>query len=250
VSEERKLLIKQDETLDDLIMGGLKIIQARQGYRFSVDSVILAHFPELNRIRKIVDLGTGNGVIPLLLSHRSSTVELTGIEIQESMVDRARRSVEYNQMDNRIEIIKADIKETANLLPEGFAEMIISNPPFWKKGEGRISKNKEEAIARHEIQVDLEHIAEAAVHILCPGGKLCIIHRADRLPEIVETFGKKQLILKRIRMVHAFSDREARQLLLEAQKNGSRGFSVLPPLIIYDKAGEYGEEIKGIYNRA
>lgn len=249
MSEERNLLINKEETLDDLILGGLKIIQARAGYRFSLDSVLLAHFPDLNRVGKVVDLGTGNGIIPLLLSYRSSAMEIMGIEIQESMVARARRSIKYNHLENRIKIIKADITEIVNVLPKGFADLLISNPPFWKKGEGHISNNKEEAIARHELQVDLEHIVKAAEHILCPGGKFCIIQRADRLPELVETCNKYQLSLKRMRMIHSFFEKEARQLLLEVQKNGNRSFSVLSPLIIYNKPGEYGEEIKKMYKK-
>jgi len=247
MTETRPSLIKKDETLDDLILGGLKLIQSRRGYRFSLDAVLLAYFSDVKKVRTAVDLGTGNGVIPLLLSHRSPCVNLIGIEIQDSMVERARRGIKYNKLENRIKIMQEDIKNIDRNSLEGIADLVVSNPPFWKKGEGRVSINPEVAVARHEIHIEMGQIITAASHILQPEGKLCMVQRADRLPEIMKLFEQNRLVVKRLRMVHSYIDREAKLILIEGQKTGTGGFVVFSPLIIYEKPGEYCKELKEIY---
>lgn len=247
MDSKRNNLIYNDETLDDLILGGLKLIQASRGYRFSLDAVLLAHFPELKENFTIVDLGTGNGVIPVLLLTRSPHIKITGLEIQEHMVDRAKRTIKYNHLEEQIEIIEGNIKDINAILPKDYADLVVSNPPFWKKEEGKLSENEEEAVARHEITVDLKSIVSAGSYILRDGGKMCIIHRADRLPEIIYNFEQNHLRLKRLRTVHPFHDREAKLILAEGQKNGRGGFTILPPLIVYKQPGEYCDELKQLY---
>ena len=173
-------MVNQD-TLDDLLINDLKVFQARQGYRFSIDAVLLAHFPELEAVKNIIDIGTGSGVIPLLLSQRTRA-NITGIEIQEAMAARAAKSVELNNLEGQINIIRADINRIQNLLPAGCADLVVSNPPYWKKGEGKLSANPEEAVARHEIALTLEQLIRQAAYLLVPRGKLALIQRADRLP--------------------------------------------------------------------
>ncbi len=246
MDKREKTIINEDESLD-YILGGLELIQPLKGYRFSLDSVLLAHFPGLEGTNTIVDLGTGSGIIPLLLSLRAPSARIIGIEVQDSMVKRARRTVKHNKLENRIEILQEDIKYIRNKLPGNFAELVISNPPFWKEGEGKICENKEEAIARHELLIDMGQITAAAHHILSSGGRFCIIQRADRLPEIMKILEKNKLVPKKLRTVHSFINQEAQKILIEAQKNGHGGFTVFPPLIIYDRAGEYSEEIKNFY---
>lgn len=240
-------LIDNEESLDELILGGLKIFQAKKGYRFSLDAVLLAHFPELKGVQQVVDIGTGNGVIPLILSQRGSLFKIDGIEIQENMVIRATKSIILNKMQERIKILHADVRNIENYLPGGYADLVLSNPPFWKKGEGRISKNQEEAIARHELYLDMEELLDRAAYLLASSGILAIIQRADRLEEIITLFNKKGFLLKRLRMVHSFVDREAKLFLIEGQKKGRGTLRVLPPLIIYKEKGEYCEEIKQLY---
>jgi tRNA1Val (adenine37-N6)-methyltransferase len=244
---DEQALLKADETLDDLIMGGLKLIQAVQGYRFSIDAVLLAHFLELTGVERVIDLGTGSGVIPLLLAERSPQVKIIGIELQAGMVERARRSVSLNGLQDRIEIVQADIREIDKSLPGGSAELVLSNPPFWKKGEGCVSCQAERAAARHELHLNLEELVTQGAYLLRPGGKLAIIQRAERLEESLEILRRSQLTLTRLRMVHAFLDRKAGLVLLEAVKSRRGRLTILPPLIIYAQAGQYSPEIQAIY---
>ncbi|MEN6325018.1 MAG: tRNA1(Val) (adenine(37)-N6)-methyltransferase [Syntrophomonas sp.] len=236
-----------DESIDDLILGGLKLIQAREGYRFSLDAVLLAHFAGLKGVDRAVDLGTGNGIIPLLLAHRSPSLSITGIELQTGMVERACRNVEYNGIEQRIEIIQGDIRKVEQILSRGWAELVLSNPPFWRKGEGLLNNHPEEAIARHEIELELPEMLAAAVYLLAAHGKLVFIHRAERLLEIMEQLADYKLAPRRLRLVHPFADRDANLLLVEAEKNGKGKLQILPPLIIYEKPGIYCAEIKQIY---
>lgn len=245
--ESKQELVYSDETLDNLILGGYKLIQAVHGYRFSLDAVLLAHFPALERVHNVVDLGTGNGVIPLLLATRSPSITITGLEMQESMADRANRTINYNGLESRIRIVKGDLNDINDIFPANYTDLVVSNPPFWKKGEGKISQNEEEAIARHEIFLDLPALIAAGAYILRPGGNMCIIHRADRLMEIIDIYEKNKLHLKKLRTIHPFCDREAKLVLVEGQKNGGSGFTILPPLIIYKKPGEYCDELQQLY---
>jgi tRNA1Val (adenine37-N6)-methyltransferase len=244
---DRQEIVKPEETLDDLILGNMKVIQAVRGYRFSLDAVLLAHFSELDGIKQAIDLGTGSGVIPILLAVRSPGIRISGIEIQPAMVDKARRSVNLNGLDGRIKIIQGDIKEIHKCLQGGCADLVLSNPPFWKTGEGHISINPEEAIARHEINLKLEELVGQGAYLLRQGGKMTIIQRADRLAELMDIFARHKLSLKRMRMVHSFADRNAGLVLLEGQKNRPGNLTILPPLIIYEQPGEYCAEIKLIY---
>jgi tRNA1Val (adenine37-N6)-methyltransferase len=239
--------MQNNETLDDLILGGLKVFQPRRGYRFSLDAVLLAHFPGPEPPAVAVDLGTGCGVISLLLAHRFPECRCYGLEIQADMVDRARRSVAYNRLEHRIRIFHHDIRSVAALLPAHSADLVVSNPPFRKMGEGHISQNQSMAIARHELQVELFQVIEAAAYLLPPGGRFCLVHRADRVAEIESLLDKNRLRLKRLRMVHSFPDGPARLALLEGQKEWRGGADVLSPLIIYDVPGSYSREIRSLY---
>ncbi|MDD3890031.1 MAG: tRNA1(Val) (adenine(37)-N6)-methyltransferase [Syntrophomonadaceae bacterium] len=243
----KKELVYSDETLDDLILGDFKLIQAVQGYRFSLDAVLLAHFPVLGGVRNVVDFGTGSGVIPILLATRSPSITVTGLELQESMVDRANRTINYNGLVEKIKIINGGINNVNDIFPANYTDLVVTNPPFWKKGEGKISQNEEEAIARHEISLDLPTLIAAGAYVLRQGGNMCIIHRADRLSEIINIYEKNKLHLKRLRTIHTFCDREAKLVLVEGQKNGGGSFTILPPLIIYKKPGEYCDELQQLY---
>lgn len=237
----------QEESLDDLVLGGMKLFQSREGYRFSLDAILLAHFPVLDGIKQAVDLGTGNGVIALLLAYRAPSLRVTGIEIQESMIKRARKNIAFNHLEERIDLIQADIKNIKEYLPPQGAELVVSNPPFWKKGEGKLSLNPEKAVARHELEVELADLVRAAAYILLPRGCFCLIQRAERLQEIARLFSANGLVLRRIRPVYPLPEREARMILLEGQKGGAGGLTILPPLFVYENPGVYSAELQKLY---
>lgn len=242
-------LVREEESLDDLILGDLKVIQPRRGYRFSLDAILLAHFPVLAGVQSAVDLGSGSGVIPLILSWRSPTTGIIGIELQPDMAERSRRSVSYNELNERIRIIQADIRHIKAALPPASAGLVVCNPPFWKKGEGHISNHPGEAIARHELEVDFLDICVAAAYLLKDGGHFCVIQRAERLAEVVAAMTASRLQTSRIRAVHSFAGEEATLVLVEGKKKSRGGVRILPPLIIYDSPGVYNSEVKRWYGR-
>ncbi len=241
------MVLKANETLDDLIIGNLKIIQPIKGYRFSIDAVLLTHFPDLSAINQVVDLGTGSGVIPLLLSQRSSSLQITGVELQLEMVERAQRSVRFNSLEDRIKIIQADIRNIKEIVPGGSAELVLSNPPFWKQGQGHINKNQEEAIARHELELTLDEVVEAGAYLLAKDGRMAIIHRAERLNEIKSTMSRHRLFINRIRPVLSYHDHEATLVLVEACKAKVTVINEMAPMVIYTRPQEYSEEVKRLY---
>lgn len=240
-------LNREDESLDDLLLGNMKLIQSRRGYRFSLDAVLLAHFPDLKGVNHVVDLGTGSGIIPLLLAFRSRFIRITGIEIQEVLAERANRNVALNALQDQIRIIKGDIKEINRLINAESCDLVISNPPFYKINEGHISKNEEQSIARHELQIKLPELIEKSGYLLKKGGRLALIHRVDRIIEILEIIKKQFFIPKKIRMIHSRIDEPAKLFLLEVQKQGKGQLSVLPPFIIYEKNNDYSPELKAYY---
>lgn len=241
--------LKNEESLDDLILGDMKIMQSKVGYRFSIDAVLLANFADIEKAHNILDLGTGNAVIPLLLSHRARDLEINAVEIQKEMYERAIRNIELNNKAQQIKIFNTDIKEIEKyFLPASF-DCTISNPPFWKKGEGKTSKHIEAAIARHEIEIDLEGIVEKSAYLLKTGGKMSIIHRSDRLLELLDLCQKNKIYPSRLRMIHSFIDSSAKLFLLEATNKKRTSMQIMQACIIYEQPGIYSKEICRIYDR-
>lgn len=237
---------ENQDTLDDLLINDMKVFQARRGYRFSIDAVLLAHFPGLEHTKKIIDIGTGSGVIPLLLSQRTGA-SITGVEIQTRMAQRALKSIRHNGLDEQIKIIQADINQIETILPGACADLVVSNPPYWKAGEGKINSNQEEAMARHEITLTLEQLIFKSTYLLPSGGKLALIQRADRLQEVLHLLTTYRFAVHRLRTVHSRSRAEARMILLEAVKDSRQGTIIMPPLYIYQEDGTYSREIEEIY---
>ncbi len=243
-----KKRIPEDESLDDLILGQMKLWQSKKGYRFSIDAVLLAHFPLLDRVDQVVDLGTGSGVIPLLLAYRKPGLKITGLELQKGLAQRARRSVAYNRLEQNIRIIEGDIKNTARILPGGRVDLVTSNPPYWKKGEGKAPACPETALARHELAIDFNQVVEQAGYLLAAEGCLALIQRSARLQEALQVMQHHGLKATRLRMIHSFPDQAARLFLLEGKKTGAEtGLDIRPPLFIYQGPGKYCEEINAIY---
>ncbi|MDR1615845.1 MAG: methyltransferase [Syntrophomonadaceae bacterium] len=238
------------ESLDDLLLGGYKIIQPKKGYRFAIDAVLLAHFPELATCRQAVDLGTGGGIIPVILSYRCPGLKIVGVEIQHSMAERAKRSIKYNSLESTVDIKLGDIKEIHKYLPSEQADLVTCNPPFWRKGDGKLNLNEEICGARHEIWAELNDFIKAAEYLLRGQGSLYMIQRTERLQEIIERLRENRLSLLTLRLVHSFSDKKAALVMLRASKGDiRRPLTVEPPLIIYSAPGIYGDEVLRYYAR-
>lgn len=239
----------ENETLDDLLIGGMKLLQSRSGYRFSIDAVLLSMWTNLKNVRQAADLGTGSGVIPLLLSQRSATLSLDALELQPVLAERARKNVLNNVLSDRIRVIPGDIRHIANFLPPENYDLVLSNPPFFRVGEGIINPNPEKATARHELSVTLADILSAGQFLLHTGGRIALILNAARLPELVQLLAASQLALRRLRLVHPRADRPATMLLAEAVKLPRAALTVDPPLFIYQPDGSYTPEIQSWYER-
>jgi len=240
--------LKPGETLDDLTRDGMKVIQSKNGYRFSMDSVLLAHFAEVNPGDEVLDLGCGCGVISFLLASREPSCRITGLEIQPELADRARRGAEFNGVAHRIDIINGDLRQVELFSGNRRFNLIVANPPFWRRGEGRPNPDREKLIARHEVESTLEDYVDAARRLLVGGGRLAMVHRADRLLEIANTCAQKSLALSRIRFIHPYLNRDANLLLVEAVKGTKARVRILPPLVVYNSDGSYTEEIFRIYS--
>ncbi len=238
------------ETLDSLPIGGLEFYQARDGYRFSLDPVLLARFVRIKNRARVVDLGAGCGVLSLLLAKIGSPASVIGVERQEIMAERAMRNVSHNALDATVRILAGDIREIRTLLPCGQFDLVVSNPPFRQPDCGRVAPGDERAAARHELFGGLETFVRAASWLLNNGGAFAVIHLAERLAELLSLMQQERLQPKRIRMVHPHADEAARLVLVEGVKSAGAGLLVEAPLIIYDSHGDgrhYSEEVLAIY---
>ena len=237
-----------DETLDDLTVGDLKILQAKNGYRFSIDPVLLSAFTPSLKNARVVDLGTGNGIIPLLLSSRQETQSITGIELQSAMVERARRSVQLNDLEESIQIVQGDIRELPEELCAGSFDIVTANPPYRNQDSGRVASDDERAVARHELSGGIDDFLRAAAFLLNSGGGFSIVYLAERMAELLSGMRCFKLEPKRLRMVHSRKGEAARLVLVEGRKDGNPGMVVEAPLVVYLGEGrDYSEEVLAMY---
>lgn len=242
--EEQQL--RPGETLDELGSGDLKIIQQRDGYRFSLDPVLLCAFARIACGDTVVDLGSGSGIIPLLLARRSPASRIIGIERQPELAERSRRSVAWNDLAARIDIHRADLREIHRLLGAESAQVVVSNPPYRPMDSGRISPASERAQARHEVAGDLRDFIAAAAYLLGTGGRFYLVYLAERLAELLSCLRQARLEPKRLRCVHSRPEAEARLVLVESRRGGQCGMALDPPLYIR-QGGEYSAEVLGFY---
>ena len=242
-----EFLLAPDETLDDLRCGGLRIIQPRDGYRFSLDPVLLCAFARIGAGEAVADLGTGSGVIPLLLARRTAAGSIVGVEIQEQAADRARRGVVLNGLAERITILHRDLRELRGHLAPESRDVVLSNPPFRPTGTGKIAPGDERAVARHELAGGLEDFLAAGQYLLKQGGRFYLIHLAERLAEILSAMQRLRLEPKRLRCVHSRLGEGARLVLVEGRKSGRPGLTVEAPLFIYEGEG-YSAEVLAMYD--
>ena len=247
ISETEKALLKPGERLDDLSRNGYRIIQDPERFCFGMDAVLLSGYVHMKSGGRVLDLGTGTGIIPLLLSAKTQAESLCGLEIQADSADMARRSVAMNHLEDRISVIQGDIKEADKLFAAASFDVVTSNPPYMIGQHGLTNPEAPKAIARHEVLCTFEDIAAQTARLLAPGGSFYLVHRPFRLAELIVTLSKYKLEPKRMQLVYPYADREPNMVLLQAVRGGKPRMTVEKPLVIYKEPGEYTEEIYGIY---
>ena len=235
------------ERLDDLQLCGLKILQDPERFCFGMDAVLLSGFVQVPDGAPVLDMCTGTGILPLLMSAKTKAGQISAIEIQPESADMARRSVELNHLSDRIRIVTGDIKEADRLFGAASFAVVTCNPPYIAGGKGLQNPEAPKAIARHEVFCTFRDVAEQSAKLLTPGGKLFLVHRPDRLSELLVTLTGCGLEPKRLRIVYPFADKAPNMVLIEAARGGRPGITVEKPLIIYDAPGRYSEEIRRDY---
>ncbi|MFD2115490.1 tRNA1(Val) (adenine(37)-N6)-methyltransferase [Paenibacillus yanchengensis] len=229
--------LHSNERLDDLMTSsGLKIIQSKEVFSFSLDAVLLARFANVPTKGKIADLCTGNGVIPILLSDRT-TASIDAIEIQPRLVDMARRSVAWNNLSEQITVIEHDLRTYPSTIGNTVYDAVTVNPPYMTVQSGEIKGNEHYAIARHEVLCTIDDVANTCNKILRPGGKLFMVHRPSRLLDIMEALRRWRLEPKKIQFVHPNEQTPANIVLIEALRDGKPELKVMPPIVVYDQKG-------------
>ncbi|MBF0506330.1 MAG: tRNA1(Val) (adenine(37)-N6)-methyltransferase [Nitrospirae bacterium] len=239
-------------TLD--FLRDIKVHQSRNGYRFSIDALLLASFAERPVVRKIADFGAGSGIIGLLLARKYPGARVMLIELQDNLARLAERNVALNGLEDRVRVIRTDIKElsyyngfgASALRPLSF-DLVVSNPPYRRMKSGLINPDDEKAIARHEILLSMNDLVKSGSSFLQHHGRLCMIHLPERLAEIITVMTDNGLEVKRVRSVHSTITADAKMLLIEAAKGGRAGMKIEKPLIIYNEDGSYTDEMKGHY---
>lgn len=239
--------LKPEERLDDLQLNGYEIIQHPGKFCFGMDAVLLANFARVKEGETVLDLGTGTGIIPILLTAKTPGHHFTGLEIQDESADMARRSVMHNHLEDKVNIVTGDIKEAAELFGPVSFDVITTNPPYMIGSHGITNASDTKAIARHEVLCTLDDILRESARILKPGGRFYMVHRPFRLAEILSKMVAVGLEPKRMRMVHPFVDKEPNMVLIEGKRGANSRMTVERPLIVYKETGVYSEELLGEY---
>jgi tRNA1Val (adenine37-N6)-methyltransferase len=252
MNNNQNISLRSDETIDDLQYKGLVIIQKNQGFKFGIDAVLLANFVQVKKNDLVLDIGTGTGIIPILLSGKTQACKIVGIEIQQEMAEMARRSVELNGLGGRVEIIHGDIKKGNEYFTHSSFNVVVSNPPYMKKGGGLLNLYDSKAIARHEIACTLEDIIKEGSRVVANKGRLAMVHRPERMVDVVYLMRKYAIEPKLIRFIHPYENTEPNLFLIQGIKGGNPGLKIQKPLYIYENDGElrYSDEINKIYNRS
>ena len=242
-----KVICGEDERIDDLQRNGYRIIQKKKGFCFGMDAVLLSGFAQVKEGEMAVDLGTGTGIIPILLEAKTKGRHFTGLEIQEEVAEMANRSVRLNHLEDRVDIVRGDIKEASRLFGKASFDVVTSNPPYMNDNHGLKNPDLPKAIARHEVFCTLDDVCREASLLLKTGGRFYMVHRPHRLAEIITALKNYKLEPKRMKLLHPFIDKDANMVLIEAVRGGKSMMKVEAPIIVYQKPGVYTQEIYDIY---
>ena len=236
-----------NERIDDLQRGGLRVIQRADAFRFGTDAVLLADFAAPRRHDRVCDLGTGTGIIPLLLYARENTISADAVEIQPDMANMAARSMAMNGLNEKIRVLPGDLRSIRTLLPHARYDLVTCNPPYGKAGGTLLNPDASKRLARHEESCAIEDVACASAWLLQNGGRLCCVFPAARMIELSDAMRKYRMAPKRIRMVHSRVEKAAHLCLMEGMLDARPGLIIEPPLVIYDENNAYTPELRRIY---
>ncbi len=240
------LKLKPGETLDDL-QNGFSIIQGEKSFRYGLDAVLLSGYARVKKGENVLDLGTGTGILPILLAAKTPGRSFTGLEIQKESADMAARSVQYNALGDRVKIVQGDIREAVSIFGAASFDVVVSNPPYMIGDHGLQNPDPALAIARHEVLCTFRELASSAAALLRDRGRLYLVHRPFRLAEILDVLRELHLEPKRMQLVYPYIDREPNLVLIEALKSGRSRMTVEKPLIVYREPGVYTDDILKIY---
>lgn len=249
MDERKDFLIKEDETLEDLQLEDLYIIQKKEAFRFGVDAVLLANFAKIKKGNSVIDLCSGTGIIPFIIAAKTSATNIIGLEIQDEMVEMSRRSVEYNGLQNKINFISGDLKDIELLKKIGKVDIVTVNPPYKQFNSGIINSDNKNAIARHEICCKLEDVIAASKILLKDNGHMYMVHRPERIADILCIMRKYKIEPKIIKTIHPNIKKAPTMILIEGQNNGGTFLKWDEPLYIHDEFGNYTRELNYIYGR-
>lgn len=242
--------LKENEEINDLEYKGLKIIQNKKEFCFGIDSVLLSDFAKnIKEGSKVLDLGTGTGIISILLSVKSKLKEIIGIEIQEQVCELANRNIILNNLENKFKVVNEDINNLNNIIENASIDVIVTNPPYKKDNTGLKNENEAKLISRHETKCTLENLLKVASNSLRNNGEIYMVHRPERLVDILFNLRKNNLEPKQVRFVHSKENKPPTLVLIKGVKNAKEFLKIEKPLIIYNEDGSYQEEILEIYNK-
>lgn len=239
--------LRENERLDDLQRNGYRIIQNPDKFCFGMDAVLLSGFVRVKPGARLLDLGTGTGIIPLLVAGKTKAGHISAIEVQEESADMARRSVRLNGLGDRIDIVTGDLREADKFFDAASFDVVTCNPPYMIGQHGLKNPETPKAIARHEILCTLEDVVRTAAKLLKPGGYFCMVHRPFRLAEIINVMTEYQLEPKRMKLVYPFVDKEPNMVLIEGSRGGRPRMTVEKPLIVFREPNVYTDEIRDVY---
>lgn len=241
------MVLNDNETLDDL-ENGYYLIQRRDGFRFGIDAVLLADFAKC-RAKRVIDLCTGTGIVAVLLAAKTDIAQIDAVELQPEMAELAARSVSYNKLDGRVHIRCADLKAAPELYGRSVFDAVTVNPPYMKSGAGLINEDRMKLLSRHEIGCTLDDVVRVSSELLKTHGKLFMVHRPQRLADVMFAMRSRHIEPKRMRFVAPKPGREANLVLIEGVKNANSELKLMPTLYVYDDDGAYTKEIDVIYGR-
>lgn len=245
----KDLLIRENETLDDLQLNNIYVIQKKSGFRFGMDAVLLANYAKIKKNDNILDLCSGTGIIPFIIAGKKKFNNIVALEIQEDMVDMAKRTALYNELDEKIKFTLGDLKDTNLLKSLGLFDVVTVNPPYKLKNSGIINENSKDSIARHEILCDIDDVIKSASILLKDRGRFYMVHRPERIVDILNTMRKYKIEPKCIKMIQPNEKKAPNLLLIEGHKNGGQFLKWEETLYIYDNLGNYTEELVNIYGK-